>query len=255
MMRDDPEGITMATDTERNLDTGPRTSAAYHGNEGPETGNQTLLERPPYALEQYRWDEEQQTRDEASRRIQECIVWLTSSRRGLEQLEDVLTTNAMGARASSAMHPWWIRHDVESPRQACAYVQGINQAAHPGEIYGELTTQVFEDLLQAGDASDLIMQDLTTEQSTQEEANRRFDEDLVSRIRDRFLNQQYWSDGEAWLLNSLMRAPSHGSTRGSHKRGSGTLETCPGGWTNLRSPTAMPTCKKTTSSTHASNIF
>ena len=46
------------------------------------------------------------------------------------------------------------------------------------------------------------MQDLTTEQSTQEEANRRFDEDLVSKIRGRLLNQQYWIAGEAWLLNA-----------------------------------------------------
>ena len=104
------------------------------------------------------------------------------------------------------MRAWWIRHEVDSPRRPCAYVQGINQAVQPGEIYGELTAQVIEDLIQAGGASDLILQDPTTEQSTQEEANRRFDEDLVSRLRDRLLNQQYWSDGEAWLLNATWLA-------------------------------------------------
>ena len=35
-------------------------------------------------------NEEQQTRDEASIRIQECIIWFTSSSRGHEQLEDAL---------------------------------------------------------------------------------------------------------------------------------------------------------------------
>ena len=45
-----------------------------------------------------------------------------------------------------------------------------------------------------------------TAQSTQEEANRRFDEDLVSRLRDRLLNQQYWSDEEAWLRNATWLA-------------------------------------------------
>ena len=202
VVRNELEGSMMATDTERNLDTRPCTSTAYHRNEGPEAGNPNLVERLQHALEHYRRDEEQRARDEASRRIQECIVWLTSSRSGTEQLEEVLTASAVGTRASSAMHDWRIRHDVETPSQARAYIQGINQAAHPGEIYGELTAQVIEDLIQAGGASDLIMQDLTTEQSSQEEANRRFDDDLVNRIRDRLLNQQYWDDGEAWLLNS-----------------------------------------------------
>ena len=199
MLRDELEGSMRATDTESNLDTRPCTSTAYHGNEGPEAGNQNLVERLQHALEHYRGDEEQRTRDEASRWIQECIAWLTSSRRGTEQLEEVLTASAVGTRANSAMHDWWVRRDVESPSQACAYIQGINQAAHPGEIYGDLTAQVIEDLIQAGGASDLIMQDLTKEPSSQEEADRRFDEDLVSRIRDRLLNQQYWNDGEAWL--------------------------------------------------------
>ena len=100
------------------------------------------------------------------------------------------------------MRDWWTRHYVESPRHACAYIQGINQSARPGEVYGQRSAQIIEDLIQAGGASDLIMQDLTIEQSSQEEAKRRFDEDLVNRIRDRPLNRQYWDDGEAKLINS-----------------------------------------------------
>ena len=43
-------------------------------------------------------------------------------------------------------------------------------------------------------------------QSTLEEANRIFDEDLVNRFRDRLLNQQYWGDEEAWLHNAAWLA-------------------------------------------------
>ena len=208
--RDELEGSRMATDTERNSATRPRTSTAYHSDEEPETGNRNVVERLQRALEHYRRGEEQRTRDEASRQIQECFVWLTNSRGGTEQIEQVLTASAVGTRANSAMHDWWTRHDVESPSQACAYIQGINQSAHPGEVFGKLSAQAIEDLIQAGGASDMIMQDLTTEQSSQEEAHRRFDEDLVSRIRGRLLNQQCLDDGEAWLINSAwLTLPSY----------------------------------------------
>ena len=133
--------------------------------------------------------------------VQECIVWLTCSRSSTEQVEQVLTANAVGTRTSSAMHEWWTRHEVQSPMQAFAYIQGINQSAHPDQVYGNLSTQIIEDLIQAGGASDLIMQDLTIEQSSQEETHRRFDEELVCRIRDRLLNRRCWDDGEAWLIN------------------------------------------------------
>ena len=118
----------------------------------------------------------------------------------------MLTANAVGIRASSAMHEWWTRHEAQSPRQAFAYIQGINQSAHPGQVYGNLSTQIIEDLIQAGGANDLIMQDFTIEQSSQEETHRRFDENLVYRIRDRLFNRQYWDDGEAWLINSTWLA-------------------------------------------------
>ena len=58
--------------------------------------------------------------------IQECIVWLTCSRGGAEQAEQVLTVNNVGTRTSSAMHEWWTRHGVQSPMQAFTYIQGIN---------------------------------------------------------------------------------------------------------------------------------
>ena len=144
VMRDDLEAPVMATDIERNLDSGLRIAASSHGDEGSETDNQITLGRLRNALEQYRRSEEQQARGEASMRIQECVLWLTSSRRGLEQLEAVLITNDVGTRACNAMRAWWIRHEVNTPRQACAYMQGINQAAQTDEIYGEVTTQVID---------------------------------------------------------------------------------------------------------------
>ena len=103
---------------------------------------------------------------------------------------------------SSAMHEWWTRHGVQSPVQAFTYIQGINQSAHPDQVYGNLSTQVVEDLIQAGGASDLIMQDLTIEQSPHEEAHRRYDEELVCRMRDELLNRRCWDDGAEWLANS-----------------------------------------------------
>ena len=62
-----------------------------------------------------------------------------------------VTTNDVGTRASSAMRAWWIRQEVDSPRQACAYIQGTNQAVQPNEVYGEPTAQAIEDLIEAGD--------------------------------------------------------------------------------------------------------
>ena len=191
----------MPTDTERNSNAGTCMSTSGQNDEEIEIDSSNIMEQLRYALEQYRRDDGQRSRDETSRRIQECIVW-PSSRRGTEQVEQVLTANTVGTRASSAMRDWWSRHEVESPSRACAYIQGINQSAHPGQVYGQLSAQIIEDLFQAGGASDLIMQDLTVEQSPREETNRRFDEELVSRIRDRLLNRQYWDDEEAWLVNS-----------------------------------------------------
>ena len=117
-------------------------------------------------------------------------MWLTCSRRGAEQAEQVLTASNVGTRASSAMHEWWTRHGVHSPAQAFTYIRGINQSAHPEQVYGNLSAQVAEDLIQAGGASDLIMQDLTIEQSPYEETHRRYDEDLVCRMRDELLNRR-----------------------------------------------------------------
>ena len=65
-------------------------------------------------------------------------------------------------------------------------------------------------MFQAGDASDLIAQDLLPAQCTQEEADRIFDGDLVSGLRDRLFNQQYWGDEEAWLYNAAwLTLPCH----------------------------------------------
>ena len=108
----------------------------------------------------------------------------------------------MGTRASSAMHEWWTRHGVHSPAQAFTHIRGINLSAHLEQVYGSLSAQVAEDLIQAGGASDLIMQDLTIEHSPCEETHRRYDEDLVCRMRDELLNRCRWDDREEWLANS-----------------------------------------------------
>ena len=201
--RDEPGDNAMPTDIERNPNVETCMSTSGHDGEEIEIDSSSITEQLRYALEQYRRDDGQRSRDETNRRIQECIVWPSySSRRSTEQVEQVLMANTVGTRASSAMRDWWSRHEVESPSRACAYIQGINQSAHPGQVYGQLSAQIIEDLFQAGGASDLIVQDLTVEQSPQGETNRRFDEELISRIRDRLLNRQYWDDGEAWLINS-----------------------------------------------------
>ena len=143
-------------------------------------------------------------------RIQECVLWLTSSHRGLGQFEAVLVTNEVSARACNTMRAWWVRHEANSPSQARAYMQGINQTTQPEDIHRELTIQIIGDLFQAGDASALIAQDLLPAQSTLEEANRIFGEDLVNGLRDPLLNQQYWGDEEAWLYNATWLAlPCH----------------------------------------------
>ena len=80
--------------------------------------------------------------------------------------------------------------------RAFTYIQGINQSAHPDEVYGTLSTQIAEDIIQAGGASDLIMQDLTIEHSPCEETLRQHDEDIVSRIRDELLNRRRRDDAE-----------------------------------------------------------
>ena len=194
----------------RNLDSAFRPEVSNPEDGGPEPDSQILLERPQAAPEQYRRREEQQVRDDANMRIQECVIWLTSSHHGLCRLEAVLVINGVGARACNTMRPWWMRHEANSPSQARAYIQGINQTTQPEEIYGEFTIQITEDLCQAGDASDLIAQDLLQAQCTQEEADRIFDEDLVNGLRDRLFNHQYWGDEEARLYNATwLTLPCH----------------------------------------------
>ena len=176
--RDEPGDNTMPTDIERNPNVETCMSTSGHNDEEIEIDSSSITEQFRYGLEQYRRDVGQRSRDVSNRRIQECIVWLTSSRRGTEQVEQVLTANTVGTRASSAMRDWWSRHEVESPSRACAYIQGINQSAHPGQVYGQLSAQIIEDLFQAGGASDLIVQDLTVEQSPQCHRKRQIDDSM-----------------------------------------------------------------------------
>ena len=194
-------------DTTRSANTGMKLSTSLRGDEEAEIDNARVIERLRYALAQFRSEaphveQGNTTRSMTMIRIQECIVWLTCSRNGAEQAEQVLTANNAGTRTSSAMHEWWTRHGVQSPMQALTYIQGINQSAHPEQVYGNLSAQVVEDLIQAGGASDLIMQDYTIEQSPHEGAHMRYDEQLVCRMRDELLNRRCWDDREEWLANS-----------------------------------------------------
>ena len=194
-------------DADRSTNTGMRMSTSPRVEEVAEIDSSEIIESLRNALEQFRSEaphaEQGNTISSTSMiRIQECIAWLTCSRRGTEQAEQVLTASNVGTRASSAMHEWWTRHGVHSPAQAFTYIQSINQSAHPEQVYGNLSAQVTEDLIQAGGASDLIMQDLTIEQSHEEEVHRRYDEELVCRMRDELLNRRCWDDREECLANS-----------------------------------------------------
>ena len=184
-----------------------RTPTTLRDDEEAEIDNSRVIERLRYALEQFRseaphCEQSSTSRATAMPNVQECIVWLTCGRSGVEQAEQVLTANNAGTRASRAMHEWWTRHGARSPLPAFAYIQGINLSAHPEQVYGNLPVQVVEDLIQAGGACDLIAQDLIIEQSPHEGAHRRFDEELVCRMRDELLNRRCWDDREEWLANS-----------------------------------------------------
>ena len=200
-------GNARTRDTTRSVNAGTRLSTSPHGDEELEIDNSRVIGRLRYALEQYRCDELHTVQGATTRlmiiiMVQECIVWLTCSRGCAEQAEQVLTANNVGTRTSSAMHEWWTRHGVQSPMQAFTYIQGNNQSAHPDQVYGNLSTQVVKDLIQAGGASDLIMQDLTIEQSPHEETYKLYDEELVRRMGDQLLNRRCWDDREGWLVNS-----------------------------------------------------
>ena len=132
----------------------------------------------------------------------------------------VLTADNVVTRTSIVMHGWWTRHGVQSLMQAFTYIQGINQSARPKQVYGNLSAQVVEDLIQAGGASDLIMQDFAIEQSPHEEAHRRYDEELVCRMRDELLNGRCWDDREEWLANSIPTSilPHHPRTSSARDR-------------------------------------
>ena len=142
-------------DTARSANTGVRMSTSLRDDEEAEIDSSEVIERLRNALEQFsseapRVEQGNTTSSTTMIRIQECIAWLTCSRSGTEQAEQVLTANNVGTRASSAMHEWWTRHGVQSPAQAFAYIQGINQSAHPEQVYSNLSAQVVEDLIQAG---------------------------------------------------------------------------------------------------------
>ena len=124
-------GNARTIDTTRSANAGTRLPTSSHGDEELEIDNSRVIGRLRYALEQYRCDELHTVQGATTRlmiimMIQECIVWLTCSRGGAEQAEQVLTVNNVGTRTSSAMHEWWTRHGVQSPMQAFTYIQGIN---------------------------------------------------------------------------------------------------------------------------------
>lgn len=120
---DDSDALPVPPGIERNLDSAFRAEVSNPEDGGPEPDSQIPLERLQAALEQHRRNGEQQVRDEANVRIQECVLWLTSSRRGLGQLGAVLVTNEVGTRACNTMRAWWVRHEVDSPSQACVHAR------------------------------------------------------------------------------------------------------------------------------------
>jgi len=199
------------TEDDGSAATDTREPTLPHAEDHPEPDSSRTIERLIGALEQFRAEAPRAEQGDtikaaAITRIQEAIVWLTCSRSGAEQAEQALTTNNVGTRASNAMHEWWTRQGVQSPAQAFTYIRGINQSAHPDEVYGALSTQIVEDLIQAAGASDLVMQDLTIEQSPCEEARREYDEDLVRRVGGELLNRRHWNDTEGWVASATWLA-------------------------------------------------
>ena len=91
--------------------------------------------------------------------IQKAIVWLTSSCTAYHQLIETMTANGIGTAASIAVRPWWMERGVNTPAQAQAYTQGIDQGTHPEIRYGAINAQTAEDLVKAGDAGRLLLQD------------------------------------------------------------------------------------------------
>ena len=92
-----PVGVNARnSDTTRSVNADRRLSTSLRDDEEAEIDNSRSIDRPRYALEQFRpeaphVEQGNTTRSMTMTRIQECIVWLTCSRNGAEQAEQVLT--------------------------------------------------------------------------------------------------------------------------------------------------------------------
>ena len=113
-----------------------------------------------------------------------------------------------------------MEREIDSPIQARTYMQGISLGAQPESTYGNLVSQMAEDLLSAGCAGELLLQDLSirpTGQDSQSGSERHngpagdsVDQEAASRLGERLLNEQDWRDEEAWLSDSIWLAlPCH----------------------------------------------
>ena len=124
-----------------------------------------------------------------------------------------MTANGIGTAASVAMRTWWMERGVSTPAQAQACMQGVDQGTHPEIRYGAIDAQIAEDLMNAGAASRLLLQDLNAGRADDDiqpdnerhhnRADGSVDHEAASRPCERLLNEQDWRDEEACLCDAI----------------------------------------------------
>ena len=92
--------------------------------------------------------------------IREAIIWLTSSCAAYHQLIEAMSAHGIRTASSITVRIWWMERGVNSPALAQAYMQGVGQGNHPERRYGAINARTAEDLMNAGGAGRLLLQDL-----------------------------------------------------------------------------------------------